>query len=136
MNIQKTSNQEEHVISAVQAMTNAFHAGDIAAVMASYADEATIVFEPGKPVSNRPEQEEMFLQTFSIKPHFTYAGHEVFVNGDVALHLAPWTMSGTAPDGTSIEQSGLSVAVLKRHPGDKWLIVLDDPHGQHAMSGN
>lgn len=44
--------------------------------------------------------------------YWAYSGHEVFVAGKTAMHLALCEMTGTAPDGTEIGQSGLSVAVL------------------------
>lgn len=125
---------KQQVAEAVERMTAAFHAGDIEGVMASYEEQATIVFEPGVSVSERSAQREWFLQAFTLKPVFKYkSGHEVFVNGDTAIHIAPWTMSGTVPDGTAIEQSGLSVAVLHRQVDGRWLIAIDDPHGQNLL---
>ncbi len=117
------------VQAAVLAMTEAFHAGDIEGVMRSYADKATIVFEPGSPLTDKAQQRAAFEGSFAIKPRFSYAGHEVFVAGDTAMHIAPWTMRGTAPDGSEISQEGLSVAVLARQSDGAWKIVLDDPHG-------
>ena len=38
-------------------------------------------------------------------------------------------MKGTAPDGSAISDSGLSVSVLKRQADKSWRIVLDDPYG-------
>ena len=73
-----------------------------------------------------------FKQWFAMSPRFEYAGHDVLVVGDLAVHIAPWTMKGKAPDGAPIEQSGLSVAVLRRQPEGRWLMVIDNPHGQHV----
>lgn len=134
MTTQESKNTNNEVISAVEKMTAAFHASDLESVMESYAPQSTIVFEPGSPVSNREQQRAMFAQSFAIKPQFTYSGHEVFVAGDTAMHIAPWQMTGTAPDGSEIAQSGLSVAVLERSESGAWLIVLDDPHGQAMLS--
>ncbi|KHO22088.1 nuclear transport factor 2 family protein [Mycolicibacterium setense] len=54
----------------------------------------------------------------AVKPGFRYGdGHEVMIAGDIAVHIAPWTMSGTAPHGAPIAQSGLSVATLRRRGG-------------------
>lgn len=126
--------ERQNVISAVESMTSAFHEGDIDRVMASYADTATIVFEPGHPTDDAAVQRQKFTELFALSPRFSYAGHEVFVTGDTAVHLAPWTMKGTTPDGQVIEQSGLSVAVLRRQSDGGWLMVIDDPHGQHLSS--
>jgi ketosteroid isomerase-like protein len=38
-------------------------------------------------------------------------------------------MAGTAPDGSAVTASGLSVAVLRRQPEGRWLMVIDHPFG-------
>ena len=129
-----SESDRQAVLNTVKEMTAAFQAGDIDKVMASYADGATIVFEPGAPVSDPAQQRAAFQQFFAAKPEFTYAGHEVHLTGDTAVHLAPWTMTGTAPDGSAITDRGLSVAVLRRQADGRWLMVIDDPHGEHLMN--
>ncbi len=124
---------QKSIISAVERMTAAFHTGDIDGVMASYEDKTTVVFEPESPVSDPAIVREMFQELFKLNPQFDYGGHEVFVTNDIAVHIAPWTMKGKAPDGAKIEQSGLSVAVLRRQQDGRWLMVIDNPHGQHLM---
>jgi hypothetical protein len=42
-------------------------------------------------------------------------------------------MTGTAPDGSAIEQGGLSVALLRRQPDGRWLMVVDDPFGDELL---
>lgn len=121
---------QKDVLDAVLAMTTAFHKGDIEGVMASYEARATVVFEPELSISDRGAIRSAFEQAFQIKPRFTYGGHEVFVNGNIAIHLAPWKMTGTAPDGSVINQKGLSMAVLRKQKDGKWLMVFDNPHGQ------
>jgi len=127
------SEAEQKVLDTVQRMTAAFQEGDIEGVMSSYELGAVVVFEPGKPVSDPAALREAFAQWFAFQPRFTYAGHEVFATGDLAVHIAPWTMQGTTPDGEPINASGLSVAVLRRQPDGRWLLVIDDPYGQHLL---
>ena len=121
------------VRTAVEAMTSAFHNKDIEGVMAAYEDQATVMFEPGQPVSDPTIIRAVFPEFFALSPTFTYAGHEVIVQGDTALHIAPWTMSATTPDGQAMSQSGLSVAVLKRQTDGSWKMIIDNPHGSHLM---
>lgn len=125
---------QTNVLNAITAMTEAFQTGDIDRVMASYEDKATVVFEPETPTSDNAALAEMFTGMTAINPKFTYAGHEVFVNGDIALHISPWSMEGTMPDGQAISQSGLSVAVLRKQPSGEWLMVIDNPHGAHLLN--
>lgn len=128
------SMQQREILTTVETMTAAFHAGDIDGVMNSYEDVATVVFEPAAPISDPAVIKSMFQGAFSLNPEFTYSGHEVYVAGDIAIHFAPWTMTGTMPDGKPVEQSGLSVAVLRRQSDGQWLMVIDNPHGQHMLA--
>ncbi|PCK02980.1 MAG: hypothetical protein COA42_21545 [Alteromonadaceae bacterium] len=121
--------EEKKVLATIESMTAAFHAKDIDGVLKSYAPKANVVFEAGMPITDKSQMKEMFQGAFSIDPRFEYSGHEVFIADDVAVHIAPWVMTGKAPDGTKIEQSGLSVAVLKRQESGDWLMVIDNPHG-------
>jgi len=123
-------NQEEQaVLNVVETMTNAFHSKDIEGVMKSYEPNAKIVFEPQQPISDEKMLREMFKGAFTINPEYKYSGHEVFINGNIAMHIAPWIMNGQAPDGTKIEQSGLSIAILRKQKNGEWLMIFDNPHG-------
>jgi len=125
---------QQDTLAAIQTMTSAFQKNDIPRVMASYESEATVVFEPGTPVSDRSQLEEMFSGMAMVNPVFEYsAGHEVIVNGDIAMHIAPWSMTGRTPDGQDIVQSGLSVAVLRKQPDGSWKMAIDNPHGGRLL---
>lgn len=126
--------EEQKVQAVIERMTSAFQDGDIDTVMASYEAGASIVFEPGKPVSNADVARQMFTGMAAIKPKFKYSGHEVVVTGDIAVHFSPWEMTATAPDGTPVKQSGLSVAVLRKQANGTWLMVVDNPHGQRLLA--
>jgi ketosteroid isomerase-like protein len=127
-------NQEQtRVLNAILQMTTSFHNKDIEGVMSSYETNPMIIFEPGKPALDRKAIIEGFKGFFALNPKFEYSGHEVFVNGDLAVHFAPWTMNGKTPDGTEIKQSGLSVAVLRKQVDGKWLMVFDNPFGQNLL---
>lgn len=129
------SEDQKQVLEAVEGMTAAFHRGDLDRVMASYEPTATIVFEPGVAVTDEAAQREAFAGFFALSPQFTYAGHEVFVAGDNAIHIAPWTMTGTDPEGGTVTSSGMSVASLRRQADGRWLMTIDDPYGSHLLAG-
>ena len=127
--------EQVKVLAAIETMTAAFHNQDIDAVLASYETGASVNFEPGVNVSDPSVLKEMFQGAFLINPRFSYPnGHEVYISNDLALHIAPWVMQGKAPDGSKIEQTGLSVAVLRKQVSGQWLLVLDNPHGQILMT--
>jgi len=124
---------QTQVLATITDMTQAFHASDIEGVMARYEDPATIVFEPGAPQSDNSAIRAGFQMFFGFKPQFTYGAHEVIVNGDTALHITPWQMTGTDSNGNPMAQSGLSVAVLRRQDDGGWKMVIDNPFGAHVM---
>lgn len=126
---------ETLALQAIHAMTDAFHKQNINQIMASYEENPVIMFEPGTKVDNNEGVIAMFQGAFEINPKYSYPnGHEVIIAGDLALHIAPWKMQGVTPDGQSLEETGLSVAVLRKQEDGRWLLVLDNPHGQRLMA--
>jgi ketosteroid isomerase-like protein len=121
------------ILSTIDAMTTAFHQGDIDGIMQTYEPGAVVVGEPGTPISGTPALRALFAGFIAAKARFTFLGHEVIQAEDLALHLTPWRMAGVAPDGTAVEASGLSVAVLRRQPDGRWLMVIDDPFGDTLL---
>lgn len=126
--------QNAKILSTIDAMTDAFHRGDIDGIMRTYEPGAVVVGDPGVPVSGTPALRAMFAGFIAAKAHFTFLGHEVIQADDIALHLTPWRMAGIAPDGTAVTASGLSVAVLRRQPDGCWLMIIDDPYGDALLN--
>lgn len=123
------------VLQAIQTMTQAFQQKNINGVLNSYEKGAAVMFEPGQAISDPVIIKQMFEGAFQINPKFNYPnGHEVYIANDIALHIAPWVMTGQAPDGSIIKQEGLSVAVLRKQTNGEWHMILDNPHGQHLLS--
>jgi len=127
------SAEERNVLALIERMTASFEKGDIETVMQTYENSQSIAFEPGRPVSDAAQSRELFHQFRSLSPKFSYSGHEVIVEGDLAIHIAPWTMTGTDPEGKTITGEGLSVAVLRRQPDGSWKMVIDNPHGSRLL---
>ena len=123
----------DSIVSTITTMTEAFNSGDIAAILRAYEPDAAVVGDPGQPVRGETALKAMFARFIAAKAAFTYSGHEVVRAGDLALHLAPWHMTGVAPDGSAIEARGLSVAVLRRQPDGRWLMVIDQPYGDALL---
>ena len=126
--------EEKRVLNAVEKMTSNFEKGMIDEVMQSYERDAMVVFDPGKPISDPDLLRKMFEDMSGAKPKFSYSGHQVFISGDIAIHIAPWEMNGMAPDGSTIQQEGLSIVVLRKQSNGEWLMVIDNPHGQMLLN--
>ena len=117
------------IVRVIEEMTAAFQRADLPGVLAAYDEGAAVAFEPGKPASGGAALEAGFEMFFTLRPRFSYGGHDVIVAGDTALHIAPWRMTGTTPDGRAVSLSGLSVAVLRRGADGDWRMVIDNPFG-------
>ncbi|WP_299476013.1 DUF4440 domain-containing protein [uncultured Roseibium sp.] len=124
---------EKDVLALVQTMTRSFEAGDLDKVMKTYENNQTIMFQPGEAVSDGIAARQIFEQFAAVSPKFSYSGHEVIVEGDLAIHIAPWRMNGRDPEGNPVTGDGLSIAVLRRQPDGSWKMVIDNPHGSHLM---
>ncbi len=125
---------QKNVLNLIEKMTSSFEKGDIDTVMQTYEVDQSIVFDPGQPVSDSATARQIFEQIRSVSPEFSYAGHEVIVQGDLAVHIAPWKMTGTDPEGRDVTGEGLSVAVLRRQPDGSWKMVIDNPHGGRLLA--
>ena len=126
--------EQRKVFSTIEKMVNAFHKKDIPGILATYEENAIVMFEPQKPVSGKENLRTIFTQFSAMNPIYTFSGHEIYISGDIATHIAPWTMTGQMPDGTKIEQSGLSIAVLRKQSDGTWLMIQDNPSGQFLMN--
>jgi ketosteroid isomerase-like protein len=126
--------EQKKLYNVIVNMTDAFVKKDIDGVLATYEDGAIVMFEPQKPVTGKDNLRMAFTQFVAMNPIFTYSGHEVYISGDIATHIAPWKMVGHLPDGTKVEQSGLSIAVLRKQANGTWLMIQDNPNGQFLMT--
>jgi ketosteroid isomerase-like protein len=134
-NTEMTKDQQD-VMTVIQKMTSSFEAGDIDTVMQTYEPSQSIAFEPGQIVSDGTVARQIFTQFNAMSPKFSYSGHEVIVEGDIAVHIAPWKMNGTGPDGKTVDGAGLSIAVLRRQPDGNWKMVIDNPHGSRLLEAS
>ncbi len=129
-----SADEETKVNAVVAALSAAIEAGDIDTAKRLYAPDAAVLFDPEVPVRGTGPIGAAFTEFSALAPVLAYPrGEQVIVVGDLALHIAPWTMSGTAPDGTAVEGGGLSVAVLRRDGDGTWRIVIDNPNGETLL---
>ena len=103
--------------------------GDLDALVDLYEPDAAFVPQPGKPVSGREAIREALRPFLALAPSMTADIERVLVGGDSAFVANRWTLSGTQPDGSSVELAGVSADVLRRRPDGSWGIAIDDPWG-------
>jgi len=104
-------------------------AGRLDALLALYDDDATFVPQPGRVVSGRDAIRSELEQLVALGPSMSGTVEQVLEAGDTALVAYRWRMRATAPDGTPVDQGGLSADVLRRRPDGAWAVLIDDPYG-------
>ncbi len=139
---QPQRNQESQTMEHAQIQSTidrnnaAVSARDIEGILATYEPGAVLAGQPGKPAMGTQALRESFKQFLALDPKIAVTSHDVIQADDIALHSYTWKMSGKAPDGTPIEQHGLSVVVLRKQPDGRWLMVIDNPFGDRLLHKN
>lgn len=131
--VQTGMSQKERIQASIDAMTSAFGRGDLEGILATYEPNAVVVGEPGKPAAGESALRELFRQFLTLQPRFEFFAHDIVEAGDIALHFNTWKMTGVAPDGSKVEQGGLSVAVLRQQADGRWLMIIDNPYGDWLL---
>ena len=128
--------EHAQIQSIIEANNAAVSAGDIEGALAAFEPGAAMVAQPGVTVTGTEALRGAFQQFLAINPKITATGHDIVQAGDIALHSFTWKMAGKAPDGSPIEQNGFSVAVLRKQPDGRWLMVIDNPFGDLLLRKN
>ena len=103
--------------------------GELDALLDLYEDDATFVPEPGRVVTGHNAIRAELAQLIALRPTMTGAIEQVLEAGDTALVAYRWQMQATAPDGSQIENGGVSADVLRRRDDGSWGVIIDDPYG-------
>jgi uncharacterized protein (TIGR02246 family) len=125
--------EQAQIQAAIDANNAAVAAGDMDAILATFEPSAVMAAQPGMTVAGTEALRGAFEQFLAINPKITVTSQDTIEAGDIALHSYTWTMSGKAPDGSPIEQSGFSTAVLRKQADGRWLMVIDNPFGDRLL---
>ncbi len=125
--------EQDQIHATIETNNAAVAAGDIEGVLATFEPNGVLVGQPGMIAKGTPALHEAFGQFIAISPKITITSHDVIQADDIAIHSSSWEMSGLAPDGSPIEQSGFSVVVLRKQSDGRWLMVIDNPFADHLL---
>ena len=126
-------NEHAKIQETIDAMTTAFAKGEIDSILATYEPGAIVVGAPGQVSKGTDALRQMFGQFIALKPEFTFTLNDAVQADDLAIHYNTWKMKGKMPDGSVVEQGGLSVVVLRKQADGRWLMVIDDPFGDRLL---
>lgn len=122
-----TQTLKETICAADRAIT----AEDFDALMAFYAEDASLVVKPGLTVSGKGNIRQAFV---AIAEHFnhsiavTQGDMQVIQGGDVALVIMETLLQATDKAGVRTELLRRATYVFRQTAG-KWLCVVDNSYG-------
>jgi uncharacterized protein (TIGR02246 family) len=103
------------------------NAADLNGLVSLYATSAVFEPQPGVVVHGGAAIRHALHGLLALKPTIVADTVQVLVAGDTALVVNHWMLTGTAPDGTPVEQAGTSADVVRLQPDGRWLVVIDKP---------
>ncbi len=111
------------------ALSEAYNAGDLEAMLSLYDPKAVFVIKPGR-VTNSPAELRAALQhVIALRGRMTIKPDTFTRSDDLVLVLGTFTLSGQRGDGTSFERASRFADVLRRQPDGSWRIAVDNPYG-------
>ncbi|GAA5128656.1 YybH family protein [Pseudonocardia adelaidensis] len=112
-----------------QEWEKAFNGGDIDGLVALYEPGATVIPQPGNPVTGHAAIREALGGFLALHGQFQLRTDAVVECGDIAVGYGSWTLKGgTDPDGNTVNLEGRATDVMRKQPDGSWLDVIDDPY--------
>jgi uncharacterized protein (TIGR02246 family) len=111
-----------------QAWEKAYNGGDIDALVELYEPEATVIPQPGSPVTGHAAIREALAQLLALRGQMQLRTTAVIESSDLAVVYGEWSLTGgTDPDGNPVNLEGRSTEAMRRQSDGSWLDVIDDP---------
>jgi uncharacterized protein (TIGR02246 family) len=111
------------------ALSEAYNAGDLEAVLSLYDPKAVFVIKPGRVTESPAELRAAVQHVIALRGRLTVNPHTFTRSDDLVLVLGTFTLSGRRPNGTTFESASRFADVLRRQPDGPWLIAVDNPCG-------
>lgn len=107
----------------------AINGGDLNAILSLYEPSAVLVPQPGQLARGHAAIREALSGYLAMKPRFALQPGTVLASEDIALLFSKWTLTGTGPDGSTVQLEGQTTDVVRRQKDGSWLLVIDNPFG-------
>ena len=105
----------------------AFNSGNRAALLDFYEPSAVLIAEPGKPAAGHDAIGTVIDGFLASGGKMTLTPTFCYVNGDMALLGASWSLTGTDADGKAVDMGGGNTAEVMRRQGDgSWRYIIDN----------
>jgi uncharacterized protein (TIGR02246 family) len=111
----------------------AFNAGDLDALVDLYEPDAVLIPQPGTVAHGKDEIGPALQQFLDLGGTISLETKEVIEVGELAFLVNRWWLTGTGPDGGTLEMGALTAEVARRQSDGTWLYVIDNAWGDHAI---
>ena len=118
---------------AVVLADEAFNRGDLDGMLAFYEEQATMLFEPGRPIRGKVALRGVLERLLALKPIAKHHETHVIEAGDIALWMSRWSISGIGPDGIPVSRSGCGSVVFRKGTGGGWRVAIENPWGSAVL---
>ncbi len=112
------------------ALTEAYNAADLNALVSLYDPKAAFVIKPGRVTANPEELRGSLQYLLALGARLTVDPRTFIRSDDVVLVLGTLTLSGRRGDGAPFENTSRFADVLRRQTDGRWLIAIDNPYGE------
>lgn len=120
----ETRPQIRQLADGQQIFTQLVNAGDLEGLVSLYEKNATVVHQ-GKEYQGHEAIRGVLMQYLALRPTLRMTTLRVTENGNHGVTQGKWRLTGTAPDGTPVELSGLSTEMSTRQADGSWLYTID-----------
>jgi ketosteroid isomerase-like protein len=111
------------------ALSAAYNAGDLEAVLSLYDPKAAYVIKPGRVTESPAELRAALQHVIALRGRLSVNPQTFTRSDDLVLVLGTFTLSGRRLDGTPLDRTARFADVLRRQPDGSWRIAVDNPYG-------
>src|SRR5512143_2749931 len=126
----KSSDMDKHeVIYAIELADQAINRRDVAALMDFYAEDATLVIEPGRNAHGKEQIAKAFgaiFAYFNQSLSVTQRDFHVIEGGGVALVVCKLTLSAQGMEASRVSMERKPTYVFRKSSDGKWRCLVDN----------
>jgi ketosteroid isomerase-like protein len=111
------------------ALSDAFNAGDLEAILSLYDPKAVYVIKPNRVTESPAELRAAMQHVIALRGHLMINPQTFIRSDDLVLVLGTFTLSGRRRDVKPFDRTSRFADVLRRQPDGRWLIAVDNPYG-------
>lgn len=123
---------KHEVIYAIELADQAINRRDVAALMDFYAEDATLVIEPGRNAHGKEQIAKAFgaiFAYFNQSLSVTQRDFHVIEGGGVALVVCKLTLSAQGMEASRVSMERKPTYVFRKSSDGKWRCLVDNSYG-------